>query len=183
MPDDKKTNRSPHLEPLTIALKLEQEGRKFFLEAAARFESPLARQTFEFLAAEENKHIEHIREYYLSIESSGDTRIPAFNQLPPAERLKEFNDRMAELRDEIKPTATDSEAYEYALKFETGAEEFYEKCLNEATDPHVKEFYRWLIKEEEMHAKILNSCLQFVRDPAGWFKQHSESESESDNDK
>ena len=177
MPDSNdKTARI--LEPLSLALKLEEEGRRFFLEAAERFESPLARQTFRYLADEEKRHIARIKEYYRSIESSGRTSLPALKGSPPAERLREFNERMAALRQDIRPTASDIEAYEYGLKFENGAEEFYAKCLAEATDPHVKEFYQWLIHEEEMHARILKSCLEFARDPAGWFRRHRESRGE-----
>jgi rubrerythrin len=167
-----KLDLSRHLEPLSIALKLEEEGRQFFREAAGRFESQLARQTFEFLAAEEDRHIERIREFYGSIESSGETHLPASTGPSAEQRLRSFNERLAALREEIKPSASDIEAYEYGLRFENGAEDFYRKCLQESNDPNVRRFYEWLIGEEEMHGRVLSSCLRFARDPAAWFKAH-----------
>jgi len=88
-----------------------------------------------------------------------------------AERhLEAFDKKLAELKDELQPTVTDIEAYEYALKFENGAEEFYRQKMNESDIPEVQEFYRWLVGEEELHSRVLESCLMFARDPAAWFK-------------
>lgn len=158
------------LEPLKTALQLEIEGRGFFAEAAQKVTGRQARQTFEFLAAEEDKHIEHIRKFYESIKQ-GDVTLPVGLDDTDAERnLAAFNEKLAELKDELKPTLTDIEAYEYALKFENGAEDFYREKMNETDNPEVKKFYRWLIGEEELHSKVLESCLKFARDPAGWFK-------------
>ncbi|HOZ07827.1 MAG TPA: ferritin family protein [candidate division Zixibacteria bacterium] len=70
------------------------------------------------------------------------------------------------------PSASDVEAYRFAIKFENGAEEFYLEKMNEAEDPRIKRFYKWLIDEETMHARLLRSCLNFACDPAEWFRRH-----------
>ncbi|MFZ1685655.1 MAG: ferritin family protein [Candidatus Zixiibacteriota bacterium] len=158
------------LEPLSIALRLEEEGKRFFVDAAARVTSKSAKQTFEFLAAEEDKHIQRIREIYRSLEDSGGAVVPETEASDADSRLTAFNDRMAHLRDEINPTISDLEAYKTALKFENGAEEFYARQVAESSNPRIKEFYTWLINEEAMHARVLRSCVLFVEDPANWFK-------------
>lgn len=159
------------LEPLKTALKLEIEGRGFFVEAARKVTGQQARKTFEFLAAEEDKHIEHIRRFYESIEK-GEVSFPGGLDETDAERnMAEFNKRLAELKEELEPTATDIEAYEYALRFENGAEDFYREKMEESEIPEVRQFYRWLVGEEELHSRVLQSCLQFARDPAAWFKE------------
>jgi erythrin-vacuolar iron transport family protein len=158
------------LEPLKTALQLEIEGRGFFVEAAGKVTGLQARRTFEFLAAEEDKHIGHIRRFYESIEKGEISRPPGLDETDAERNLAVFNSRLAELKDELQPTATDIEAYEYALKFENGAEDFYREKMNESDNPEVKQFYRWLIGEEELHSKVLESCLKFARDPAAWFK-------------
>jgi rubrerythrin len=159
------------LEPLRMAIQLEQEGRKFFLEAARSVQSKFAQQTFEFLAAEENKHIERIKEFYESIEQPAGKEPPAFDEQDADRRLRAFNERLVHLKEEIEPTASDVEAYRLALKFENGAEELYARQLKESQDPVVKKFYRWLVREEEMHSRLLRSCLEFAEDPAGWFQK------------
>jgi len=162
--------REDLLEPLKTALQLEIEGRSFFVEAARKVTGQQARRTFEFLAAEEDKHIEHIRRFYESIEKGDISTPPGLDETDAERNLAAFNERLAELKDELEPTATDIEAYEYALRFENGAEDFYREKMDEAGIPEVKQFYAWLIGEEELHSKVLESCLQFARDPAAWFR-------------
>lgn len=166
-------SRAIHLEPLAMALKLEQEGKRFFLESAAKFKGKLARQTFEFLANEEDKHIRRIEEFYSSIEQSGQTDQVTIERSTAMDRLDTFQNELARLKDEIRPDATDIDAYHYALKFENGAELFYEKTMNESSDPNIKRFYAWLIAEEEMHSKLIGSCLKFAQDPESWFSQRN----------
>lgn len=165
-------NLNSILEPLRIALKLEKEGKQFFLEAAGSTRGKIARQTFEFLAKEEDKHIEHIQKMYESVEGSQGKDLLDAGISDADRKLTEFNSRLAKLRDEFKGSSDDSAAYNMAMKFENGAEQFYKKMMNESDDPRVKKFYKWLIEEESMHSRLLKSCLKFVEDPAGWFKSH-----------
>ncbi|MFQ6007684.1 MAG: ferritin family protein [Candidatus Zixiibacteriota bacterium] len=160
------------LEPLRIARKLEQEGKQFFAQAAQSTASRLARRTFEFLAKEEDKHLEKIHRFYHSLEQSGGKECPDIEYTDPDSKLAMFNDKLAELKEEFKPTVTDIEAYRLALKFESGTEQFYTQKLSETDNPKIKKFYRWLIEEEKMHSRLLRSCLKFVEDPAEWFRSH-----------
>ncbi|MEW5795712.1 MAG: ferritin family protein [Candidatus Zixiibacteriota bacterium] len=163
------------LEPLRTALQMETEGRQLFLEAARRASGRHARQTFEFLAAEEERHIERIREFYASIEDKGSAAAAEIPPSDPGKRLLEFNDQLANLRDEIKPTLSDIEAFRFAIRFENGAEEFYRKQIETTPSDKARDFYRWLVGEEEIHAQVLGSCLEFAEDPAAWFRRHGRS--------
>lgn len=159
------------LEPLKIALRLEHEGKKFFEEAARRCEGKLPRQTFEFLAAEEDKHIEHIEQFYKSLVDSPDAVAPATDDTATDERFSTLHDQLDKLKSSITADASDLEAYQTALQFENGAEEFYAEQAEKAGKPAIREFYLWLIREEERHAKLLESCVRFVKDPASFFKE------------
>lgn len=160
------------LEPFRIARKLEEEGKRFFAQTARQTQSRLARQTFEFLANEEDKHIEKIDKFYRSLESSCGAECPDVEDSDAEAKLAAFNDKLAKLKDEFKTTVTDIEAYRLALKFENGAEEFYMQKMTEADNPKIKKFYRWLIDEEKMHSRLLKSCLKFAEDPVEWFKKY-----------
>lgn len=166
------------LEPLRIAIQLETEGKRLFAEAARKVTGRHAQQTFEFLISEEDKHIARIQQFYDSIESSGGKDAPHLDEGEAQRNLDAFNTRMRQLKEDLRPTASDIEAYKFALKFENGAEEFYAAKMNETDNPHVKRFYRWLIGEEEMHAKLLESCLKFAEDPTGWFRENSANDDE-----
>ena len=160
------------LEPFDIALRLEQEGKKVFEDAARATGSRLAKQTFEFLAGEEDRHIEKIVRFRESIEAAGLTDLPDTEDSNADEKLASFNDRLAGLREELGASETDAEAYRRAMELENGAEEFYAEKMAEATDQRIKRFYKWLIDEEKMHARLLKSCLNFVEDPEEWFRSH-----------
>jgi rubrerythrin len=167
LPDQSKANI---LEPLKLALRLEEEGRQFFLDAAAQVTNLHARQTLEFLAGEEAKHIERIREFYRTVESGLEVpRIVAPESVE--KRIQAFNQQLASLRDEIKASASDIEAYTLAVKFENGAADFYQQQANSSSDPNARAFYEWLVKEESLHSEVLSSCLRFIDDPARWFRE------------
>ena len=160
-----------YLEPYQVALRLEKEGQKFFLDSAKKTTSALARKTFEFLAAEEDKHIEVITRFYKSLtDSDGKDPMDVGDSAAEA-RLESFLLRVEEMGEEYRAADSDSEAYRIALEFENGAEDFYQKMLDEAVEPRVKKFYAWLIAEEAMHSRLINSCLKFVEDPVEWFRK------------
>ena len=119
------------LEPLRMALRLEEEGRKFFADAAAQVRNPHARQTLAFLADEESKHIERIKDFSRSIEA-GMAAPPISASESIEQRVKSFNDHLATLRADMGPTASDVEAYTMAVKFENGAADFLAQCRGHA---------------------------------------------------
>jgi rubrerythrin len=161
------------LEPLRVALQMESEGRQLFLEAARRASGRHARQTFEFLAAEEERHIGRIRDFYASIERRGKPDESYRPDPAPGKRLDEFEAGLTRLLHELKPTQSDVEAFRFAIRFENGAEDFYRRQIETTENEHVCNFYRWLVAEEEIHAQVLASCLEFAEDPAAWFKKRN----------
>ncbi len=161
------------LEPLNTAIRLEVEGKHLFSEALGKVTGRHAKQTFEFLLAEEDKHIARIREFHKSIEQSDKIEPISLDSTEAQRNLDFFNNKLAEFRHEIEPTVSDIEAYRFALKFENNSSDFYAEKMHEADNPHVKAFYRWLIGEEETHARLLESCLKFAEDPAAWFKERA----------
>ncbi|MCK4574012.1 MAG: ferritin family protein [candidate division Zixibacteria bacterium] len=165
------TTEEDIIEPFRIALKLEKDGREFFLKAARETQSRLARQTFAFLAKEENRHIEKIEAFYAAMQNTEAAELPLTEDSDAEDKLEAFNQRLEGLKAEFEPAVSDLEAYRFALEFENGAEDFYEDFLEKSDNPRVRKFYRWLIHEEKMHARLLKSCLKFVEDPAEWFKR------------
>lgn len=169
MDEDKKI--ADLLRPLQTALELERQGMMFFRQAAASTKGLVARRTFDFLASEEEKHVERIKQFYQTLAEDGLGSLPTEFPSTAENRIGEFTRSLIELSQAITSSMTDAEAYEAALAFENGAEEFYAKELEKTDNPSVKSFYQWLIKEEEMHSQLLESCLEFVHDPEQWFKR------------
>jgi rubrerythrin len=150
---------------------MEAEGKKLFAEAARRATGKHARQTFEFLVAEEDRHMEEIRRFYARLEEAGGGAPFEVKLESTKPRLEEFNRRLGNLREELRPTPSDIEAFRFAIKFENNAEDFYREQIDRTEHESVREFYRWLVQEEELHARVLESCLKFAEDPANWFRE------------
>jgi len=157
---------------LQTAIDLEEKGKAFFQQAAATTRSEFARRTFLFLAAEEDRHIERIKQFYSDLEQLGEGQTPEVESSDAEDRLASFNETLVKLKGEIHHSTSDTEAYRAALAFETGAEDFYADQARTASDPQVRRFYEWLIAEEEMHEALLRSCLEFAEDPVEWFRKH-----------
>ncbi len=160
------------LEPFRIALKIEREGKKFLLEAAARSEHPAAKRTFEYLASQEDNHAEKIQKMYQAIADTGESIPMEEDAETPEEKIMGFNRRLAELKDDGRASAGDIEAYKTALEMEEDTEEFYRQKISETADENIRRIYEYFINEESAHSVMLRSCLDFMEDPASWFKEH-----------
>lgn len=158
------------LEPFRIALKIEREGKKFLLEAAAKSEHPAAKRTFEFLASEEDIHAAKIQRMYQAIADSGESIDPDADEEESKEKIRKFNERLAELKDSVSASVRDVEAYKTALEMEEDTEQFYRDRIAETDDENIKQIYRYLIAEEEAHSVMLKSCMDFMESPSEWFK-------------
>ncbi|MEE8576427.1 MAG: ferritin family protein [candidate division Zixibacteria bacterium] len=167
--NDNPANFDNPAEALAVALRLEEEGRKFFREAADSCKGQLPKQTFEFLAAEEDGHIVAIESFHASLSGGTLTPLPVMDESATSARFDSFVTNLNDLSHTIKPDMTDMEAYRTAIKFENGAEEFYAEQAASATNEDVRLFFGWLIREEKRHAFLLEKCLKFAEDPAGWF--------------
>ena len=163
------------LEPFRIALNIEREGKKFLLEAAAKTAHPVAKRPFEDLASEEDIHAAKIQRMYQAIADTGESIDPDADAGEAREKIKQFNERLAELKDSVKATDRDIEAYRTALEMEQDTEEFYIEKMKETDDENIKRIYRYLVAEEAAHTTMLQSCLNFLENPGGWFdKRESE---------
>ena len=161
--------REKILEPFRIALQIEMEGKKFLLEAARKSEHPVARRTFEYLASEEDIHAAKIQRLHKAIADTGESIDPDADETESLQKIKEFNDCLASLKDAVRATAGDIEAYKTALEMEHDTEDFYHEKMADTDDENVRRIYRYLIAEERAHSVMLESCLLFLEDPTKWF--------------
>jgi rubrerythrin len=186
-------------ELLREAVKLEEDGRKYYLDVARRTQNPLVRRTFEALASDEGKHRSYIEAYYRaqerregwpSMEEVGVERITA------AERARNVFEEAARHADESITEETHlEEAYAHAVELERKSIAFYQEMLEaaikgfagegeprascvcrcncsrpSAPEPsHLEEFLEFLIGQEREHLKLLSRTQDYIRDPATWF--------------
>lgn len=155
---------------LETALQLEAEGKKFYLDAAARGGTPVLTQFFKRLAADEDQHAQKAREIYDAIRANKGW--PAQETVfKHATTLKSVLDKAFEDLDAapVKPEDAELEAFKTAMAMEDKSYSFYKSRLEEAESPHEKSFYKALTGEERMHyLALLDSC-EYLTNPQGWF--------------
>ncbi len=171
-----KESMTHHLEKsaraLETALQMEAEGKKFYLEAAARGGTPVLVKFFQRLAADEDQHAARAREIYDAIKASQGwpEKETTFKH---ATTLKSVLDEAFEDMDAdpAKPSEAELEAFKNAMAMEDRSYTFDKARLEEAGSTHEKSFYKALTGEERMHYLALLDSYEYLSNPQGWFSR------------
>ena len=168
------SDKQKNLEALQLAIKTEQEGKAFYLEAAKNAKSQLARETMESLAKDEDFHILAIQKFYNTFDK--DETWPDIEEVFTKDQLKGvgiktiFSNALKNAKNEIDKLSSDIEVYEKAFEFEKGGSDLYRRLRDEATDANQKKFYNFLYEMEKEHADILENSLNFLKNPDRFFQ-------------
>ncbi|MBC7085115.1 MAG: ferritin family protein [Methanomethylovorans sp.] len=137
-------------EAIDVAIKLEEDGRAYYLNKAETMTNPAARELYTFLADEEKKHAEMLRRF-----KNGDKTVSHvehhFPDFTPS-LTQEFSDKKLE---EIGILLA-------ALRFEYKSEYFYMELGRRATDPEQKEFFDNIAAAERGHYRLIYEMLQIA---------------------
>jgi len=165
----------PDLKTLQLALKMESDGRNFFLEAKEKASHPLAKKTFQSLADWELEHMKIIERFHVSLKNRDKWESVQGLQLKKGEAIRAFKTIFEELREEIDRTvpadADDLETYRMAIGIEDKLASFYQKLAREAANEGAKLFYEFMVDQEREHHRILDNSLQLLENPAQWFER------------
>lgn len=165
----------PDLEALQLALKMERDGRQFFLDASSRASHPLTKETFDSLAAWELEHIRIIERFHDSLRDTGQWASVAPLQSKKGAAIETFKTVFQKAREEIDETVkaetSDLEAYRMARDMEDKLSVFYKKQAGESADDNAQLFYTFMADQEQEHYRILDNGLQFLENPAQWFER------------
>jgi rubrerythrin len=145
-------DHSAAMDVLEKALRLEQEGHRFYLEAAERTADPRGSEMFSSLAGDELLHQRIIQRQIDSLsqgasQESGGAGVDLDTPLFPRGRL--------ELQKAIHPEASDLEAVLFGLKIENDSFALYTQQAKAAQDPEAKRMYEFLAGAERSHFDLL----------------------------
>ncbi|KXS44890.1 ferritin family protein [Methanolobus zinderi] len=136
-------------EAIAMAIELEEEGREYYLERASSMEHETGKSLYKFLADEEKKHAEYLRQYRES------------KKAPVVEF--EYPDFKASFREEFSDkTLEEVGVLLGALRFEHKSEFFYEELAKKATDQEQKEFFENMEDVERSHYRIIEELLDYA---------------------
>ncbi|MFC2166670.1 ferritin family protein [Acidobacteriota bacterium] len=147
------------------AIRLEINGRKFFMHAADITEHEKGKKMFRFLADEEVKHMEVFGKLFSQILDSEDWKMYVRDEelrgeSPLVEKLKE--------RMKNEEGKGEVEALRIGMQLEQNAIEFFSKALVDADDSTAKKIFREIGEEEKFHFDLLQSQYDSVTNSGFW---------------
>ncbi len=156
------------LQALKDAVRMELEGRQFYLEAAKKVQNPGVRQILEYLAESEKYHIEKFNEIYRDLEKdpAWTESMAAFN--PPRHEPYICVLAMAQA-DQETGGKDDLQALRTGIQMEDCSIDYYTKLARESRNPLARRFFMSVAHEERGHYLTLMDMHNYLTLPEDWF--------------
>ena len=164
MPGKESTNHA-----LELALKMEKEGREFYLKAGQKSQNELGKKLFLALADAELEHIEKIKQIYDAMKGAAswpDVNTTFVKGKLPHTIFAEAIDNLGKL---VKAAADELEALRIGMELENKGLIFYLDRSGQAVASGEKQFYQALVAEERGHYMLLMDSYEYLADPQAYF--------------
>jgi rubrerythrin len=153
------------------ALDFEQKGHDIYEEISNKTNNPIVSKTFRYLANQELIHIEEIKEYLEKlnngnkIELKGDTL---------EDTKKFFTLTTKEFKEKTELSDDDLKAHETALELEQNSYNFYKEQHDNTEDQEAKNFFKWIMDQENTHYEFVRKAYDYLKDPVGFYTDEEE---------
>ena len=166
------TAQEKTLTALQTAIRMEIDGKNFYLKASQESNHELGQRLLGTLAYEEDKHRQRFEEIYNALSKKrGWTATP-----PKSDVGKKLRTIFARATGQAAATASASEleAVKVALGMEKASYDFYQTQAGLATQDAERNFFQSIAGEESIHSLVLVDYYEYLHDPAAWFtnKEH-----------
>jgi rubrerythrin len=158
------------LQALLQAKGLEQDGYKFYTEAAERTTDPHGRGMFLSLADDEKLHLRIVQDQYEALSAGrGWSSFSEALELKPVDVDKPlFPPEKEAIEKAVAPDASDTEALLFAIQKENESYELYRKAATETDNPVGKDMYQRLASYEHVHFDILMLNYEHLVSTGSW---------------
>ena len=157
------------LAALQTALKMEEDGKEFYLKAAKASGNKLGSHLFKQLAAEEDIHREVFKNIYNKIKK--EQQWPDTGYTPDQGRKIKtvFAAAMENMDKNYKAAQAEVDAVKTGLEMEKKTLDFYRDRSAHTGLYSEKHMYVAIAEQESEHARVLQEYFEFISDPAGYF--------------
>ncbi|MCB2231218.1 ferritin family protein [bacterium] len=149
-----------------FAMKMEQDGRAFYLEHAEKVDHPQLKKILHELADDEAKHyaiFKALRDgQSASYEEAGKTTI--------LNTVKNVFEEMKSGNEELSFPANAREIWAEAQEVEKKSEDFYRQKAEEVSDENQKHILVKIADEERKHWVTMQNVIQFLDRPKTWLE-------------
>jgi rubrerythrin len=153
--DTKKGNsmeENSTLDILKQAILLEKRGKAFYQNVAEKTENKAARDVFEMMAAEEQKHINTLSEQFKAYRKNKKF-IPGSHDLESSSVASKV--LTEEIKEKISAAGFEAAAISAAILMEDRAVKLYSESMENTSDPEAKSLFEWLTRWEREHLSLL----------------------------
>lgn len=147
-----------------FAMKMEQDGEKFYRELAEKTSDAGLKKIFNTLADEEVVHYNTFK----SLFEKTKTNAVESNVLDKAKNI--FTEMKASGAVNVSDATSQIDAYKQAMKAEEEAYTFYEQKAAEVSDADEKDVLMTFAREERRHYRLLENVIEFVSRPDEWLE-------------
>jgi rubrerythrin len=153
---------------LEKAIRIEKDGRRFYLQAAERTGDQRGKEIFLSLAHQEEDHLRIVEKQYDSL-SKGRGWLAHVKARGEADLGKPlFPSGRETLEKMVRPDDSDLNALLLALGFESDSYELYRKGYAETDDPQGKAMYEYLADMEREHFEMLMRNYEHLSRTGSW---------------
>ena len=163
------TERDTTLEGLKTALKMEIDGKQFYLKASQESSNEAGKKLLESLAAEEDIHRQKFEEIFESVRDKNAW--PKVQYRPDGgSNLRTLFARATEqVGKSIKAPDSELAAVQTAVNMEGKTYDFYVSQGQSTPHAAAREFFQAVASQEREHQLILLDYYEFLKNPASWF--------------
>ena len=145
-----------------FAMKMEQDGEKFYRDLAGKTTNAGLKQIFTYLADEEVKHYNLFKGLLQRQPTDYESTDILADSVNVFAQMKQRGDI------DVSDDVSQLDVYKQALEWEKKAYEFFEEKCSEATDPSEKKFLETIAKEERRHYRLIDGIIEFIGQPVTW---------------
>ncbi len=153
---------------IEMAMEIEREGRKFYLDAAERTENDKGKVMWRSLARQEALHIEYLINARRALVEKGQWAtfgIEGVRFLSKQEIRRVFPESV---EGEVEPDADELTALQTGIEMEIKSRDLYENLAKETREPQGKDMYEKLAQWEETHRQILQAGYDYLKKTGFW---------------
>ena len=153
------------VQALQKAMKMEIDGKQFYLKAARNSQNELGKALFLALAGEEDLHLLKFKKIFETIKAQ--KKWPRIRITPHAAR--DLKTLFAAASADVHSASSEIEAIQTAMTMENQTRDFYQEQAETAGFAVEKHYYTLLAGEESAHHAALLDYYEYLSNPGQYF--------------
>jgi rubrerythrin len=163
------SEQSKILEALQFSIQMEIDGKKYYQNASQKCEIKVGRDLFEWLADQEDRHLQKFEQIYKDIKDNKSWPEIEVQTGRKGNVDTIFSQARNAVACKIETRRAELDTIAKAMEMENKTQEFYKKQGEIAVYEVQGKFYKALAAEEQKHYLALVDYREYLIDPVDWF--------------